>query len=263
MSGMNDYLANYFGTKTASAQTEEQQQEAQVEFFSKLAAENNIDLSQLSEGQIQELWDGVFKGASEEEKDEEKKEEAKKELEEKKAAAEKFAEAEYMGKIMAHSYVAELNKIAGHTGGTTTDMVRVPNAVENSRAGNNVPGQSAARNALNTIKNKVKENPRAAKALGIGAGVAALGGAAYAAHSRKKESSALDQLGAENAVKMAMAAGFDGDVAAERVGAVFTLGLGESEKIAASALHLSDAQAIEIRSLEFLEAAGYPVTWNS
>lgn len=131
---MDRLLAEYFGNtvKTASANDApvegdvEAEKTAQMELFCKLAAQNGIDLDTLSEDQISTLWNATFDGsektAGEDDKDDEKekesegeddkKDDAKKEHEEKKEAMAKMAEAEFLGKVMAHSLVAELREIS-------------------------------------------------------------------------------------------------------------------------------------------------------
>lgn len=71
--------------------------------------------------------------------------------------------------------------------------------------------------------------------------------------------SSLDSLAAQMAVEKAASAGWDTEEAARRVSAVLTLGPGESEKIA----HVPDVNsAIDVRSSELLEMAGYPIDWS-
>ena len=91
-------------------------------------------------------------------------------------------------------------------------------------------------------------------------GALAAGGTAAAIHHHNKNASAIDQLALDMAVEKVAEAGWDMDEAGDRLAAVVTLGLGESEKIA-SAPYGDVNTAVEIRSLEFLEAAGYPVEW--
>jgi len=88
-----------------------------------------------------------------------------------------------------------------------------------------------------------------------------VGGAAAAHHKLKKESSALDILAGELAVvKVAESGLYDPEEAGDRISAVLTLGAPESEKIAS----VQDVeQAKDLRALELLELAGYPVTWIS
>lgn len=135
---MDQFLAEYYGTdaavKTAAAVQEDVEKQASIELFMKLATAENIDLSTMKPEQVNELYDTWIKGASapattaadaapavektaeekekEKEEEEHKKEEAKKELEEKKAQSEKVAEADFLGRVMAHAYCQEMRKIA-------------------------------------------------------------------------------------------------------------------------------------------------------
>jgi hypothetical protein len=121
---MNEYLAQYYGTGQASAETETLSKEASVDLFIKTAAEQGIPLENLSEEQIQTLFgnwsEEMNKIAEEDDGDDDKKddakdskvEKAKEEHEEKKEAMAKMAEADFLGRVMAHAYVQELTKIA-------------------------------------------------------------------------------------------------------------------------------------------------------
>jgi len=114
MSGMNQFLSEYFGT--GAPDNDEIQKQAQVEMFLKLAEEEGIDIDQLSDAQVEELYASTF-GEEDggEEVDEDGLEvQAMAEWAQQKEAADKFAEAEFMGRTMAHAYVSELNKIAGN-----------------------------------------------------------------------------------------------------------------------------------------------------
>ena len=89
----------------------------------------------------------------------------------------------------------------------------------------------------------------------------ALGGGAGYAAGHSKQSSALDECAAELAVKTAAENGWDAEEAGERVASVITLGICTEENSKVAAAGDLDG-AVQIRSLEFLEAAGYPVTWG-
>lgn len=304
MSGMDQFLAEYYGTNAASEEVEKQ---AQVELFTKLAAENGIDISQLSDDQVNGLW-AEFQGelaktAGEDDKDEKKKvEEAAKEHEEKKAAAEKFAEADFLGRVMAHSYVNELKKIAGaetqarqaayeHANkpsprtqafqqppsARTQSFQKAPSARTQAYAAANAPGQRtrlmehagrhgggsltpAETGLLDKAKSLVKEHPYATAGLGLAAAGAAGAGIYAATRDKKKKASALDELAAEYALSKAASAGFDPEEAAERLGAILTLGVSDDNSKVAFAQDLNGA--VEVRSLELLEQAGYPVEWT-
>lgn len=271
-----------------SQSTEEQMKLAEAELFVNLAKEAGIDLNQLDNEQIEALWNEVFsKEAGDEEaaeESEEKKEEAKEETEEEKkeaaarehaikvAHAEEEARAHHLGQVMAHSYVAELDKIAAERaatdGGETKEASKLSDVAGKARSlagaaaakGKDVGGKAVAKGKELGGKgvNFAKAHPKSVG--GAAAGVAAAGaGGAYLA-SRKKQASGLtqiDELALSHAVKIASDAGLDPEVAEARVNAVATLGLEESSKLASTV----DAQ-VEIRALEYLEAAGYPVQWN-
>lgn len=277
---MNLNLAAMYGTPGS----EELQKVAEAELFAKLAAENNIDLNALSNDQIQELWSATFsKTAEEDEKEEAEKDDDKDEEEKKEAAARehsvKLAQAEdekrahYLGQVMAHSYVAELSKIAAAREAGEGEAELEKDATKL------LPAASGARSAFGRAATTLKQKARKAglavergarkagdfakehkgKAIAGGAALAA-GGAGFAAGraGKKKESSAIDELAQQRAVDLIQADGrFDTDEAALKVAAVAVLGLEESTKVASTA----DEQ-VEIRALEFLEAAGYPVEWS-
>lgn len=143
---MHQALAEFYGTngvKTAAEQPakEDLEKAAQYELFYKLAADNNVDLTKMNDEQINKLYAETFAKTAgemppqfaahmkgkEEHKDEKKdheevEERAKKEHEEKKAAAAKFAEADFMGRVIAHAMVQESQKIAAdlHKQATST-----------------------------------------------------------------------------------------------------------------------------------------------
>lgn len=304
---MNDWLAQMYGTTGAG---EETQKLANVDLFCKLAADNNIDLSQLSQDEIGNLYAQVFpeeamKLAEEEEKkDEEEEEKKKKELaaehvEEKKAFQEKFAEADLMGRVMAHSFNQELalikeaveaqtppkgwkpqsaeelakgraarqkkmkNPHAGWASDKRTPTYHTPGtAIDKSHMGTVDKGKSLLRRAGKAISGL----PTGAKAGLIAGGAAAAGLAGAGIHKalsgeKKKAAAAqaFEELAAHQAIKIASAAGYDDDEAYTRVNAVYVLGLDESEKTAA---FMDADDAIHVRGLEYLEAAGYPVDWS-
>lgn len=254
-------------TQPASGESLEKQAEAVL--FCKLAAQNGFDLNKMTDEEVETLYNYTFdKQASEgeeaekdeEKEDEEKKEAAAREHQQKLAAARDVQHADELGRRMAHSYVDELNKIGSALQDKTATPALPAAGLKGAggRAATSI-GQAARKIRLAAERGGGKAVDFAKKnkgAIGAGAGGAAAGGAAGYVAGKKKESSALDQLALEEAVKIAEASGFDGDEAAERVVAVHTLGLNESTKVA------SDLNGqVELRALEFLEAAGYPVEW--
>ena len=255
--GMNSLLGDVFGTKTASAHTEEDlEKQANLQFFGELCQAEGIDLSQLNDTQAAELFKVAmsFKEAAEEEaekeekkeeggkappfgkkhedgesKAEEAKEEAKKEAAvaewtEKRAAAVKVAEAEATGRIMAHAMVDELNKIAAAMNGKQEPAAE-PTSVEKA---------ASIINAFNQMKTASGAAPTSA-------------------------TPNFDELAALHAVEMLKAAEYDPEVAFNRINAVFTLGLQESEKIASVS---TAEEALAVRAYEFCEAAGFEVDWS-
>lgn len=122
---MDEQLAQIYGTGQPVAYDQEDlQKTAAAELLVKLAAEQGVDLNQFSDKEIGEMITTLYKNAQEEgaappfagketpaeEKAEEKKEEKKEEEKEKEAQA-KFAEADFLGRVMAHAMVQELNSI--------------------------------------------------------------------------------------------------------------------------------------------------------
>jgi hypothetical protein len=241
MTGMDQFLSQHYGTAAPVIEptAEDVEKVAQAEFFLKLAAKHGVDVNSLDNEQLQSLWDKVFNKTAEEEpkppeaaeekpaeeKPEEKpaekpekpekseeekaKKKAKKELKKAQKGQAKVAEAEQMGRIMAHKYVDELSKIA------------------------QANAQATQAPAAEAVTEKTAEAPAM--------------------------ESAIDSLAAKMAVEKAASGGWNAEEAAQRITAVLTLGPGESEKIA----HASDVNgAVDIRSSELLEMAGYPIDWR-
>ena len=286
---INAFLAEHYGTgKTAGAQPSQDdfEKQASVELFCKLASDQGIDLNSLTDEQVQGLYDGWLNKEAEEEeekKEEEKKvEKAKEEHEEKKESAAKFAEADFLGRVMAHSFAQESEKIAWSAKELGTRVVEGAKGLGKSWLshvkGENVEAakqlhrgqlerlyEAGGRHtkgtpATETGKMLLKE--RAKRVAAIGAPVAAVGaaGAAGVHHATKKESSALDELAFGRAAELAYAGGFDPDEAQSKIAAAFTLDLIEDSMKVASASDLGTA--VDIRALELLERVGYPITWN-
>lgn len=205
-------LINAHFAKTA-ASNEEAEKLAEVELFTKLAADNGIDLDQLSQDQVNDLW-YAFKTAGDEEKEKEEKEEkkdddkddkkekAKAEFAEKKEASMKIAESDELGRLMARSFMDEVQKLASGQAPTQPKVASAPTPVTSAPA--------------------------------------------------------IDQLAAEMACEKAASAGYDADEAAQRVIAVLTLGAPDSMKVASAA---TLEAAVDVRALELLELAGYPVQY--
>lgn len=254
---MDQFLAEFYGTnKEASAPQEDLEKQATVDLFLKLAGEQNIDLKGMSDVQVQQLYNSFVekvaagtpaapapaagtKTAAEheehEKKEHEKKlEEAKKEHEEKHAMAKKAAEADQMGRIMAHAYVQELRKIAAETkaGG------ELPPALAAHMHGKEEHPEHKPEEHEHG-KDKEKEEKE---------------------HEEHKKASALDDLSMQHALALAKEAGFDVKECEQKIAAVRILNLAPQTTKTASAPNVQEA--IGIRALELLEAAKYPVLWK-
>lgn len=276
---MNEFLAQFYGTNAASDTTEkvasaaeQAAEEEKIATFAKIAKDNGIDISQYSDEQIEQLYQSTFAETPEKtagelppqfaKKDDgdkgEKKKDEKKEEEEKKASAEaaekaafekQASEADFMGRVMAHAYVNEMRKIA-------------------SAAEENAAKTASVRDRLLKLAEK-EEKPEEKKEEAKG-GDKDKGDKPLPPWMKDKAASAnLDNQAVEQAValvqeynKTASANGaevIDVKVAAERLAAVHTLGLHDSEKVASVQ---NAEQASYVRALEYLEAAGYPVNWE-
>lgn len=250
---MDAFLAEHYGNnKTAAAASQEDlQKQASVELFMKLAADQNIDLNALTEDQVNQMYTNwVQKTAAPEEKHEEKKEDlkekAKEEHEEKKAQAEKIAEADFLGRIIAHSCVAEMRKIAEATGGAAAAgaVAALPKVAAAAKTAE-IP--EAFKKHMEGKKEEGKEEKKDEKK------------DEHKEH-HGKEASAIDRLALDHAVALAKEAKLDPEVAGQKCAAVLILGQQPDDTKIAAAGNL-DA-AIHIRALELLEKAGYEVSYN-
>jgi hypothetical protein len=253
---MNPTLAAMYNTHNyGSAVHQEQVKIAHLELFAKSAAALNIDLGSLDQASREALY-GEFRnklaeeggeppealeaegeeeeaaGEAEKEEGEEKVEKA--EEEEKKEAQAQFAamkdwqskvaEADFLGRQMAHAFTDERNKIAAATkvGGRT---------------------KRASEEEIKKDEEEIKKDEEEIKK-----------------DEEKKEAAAFDLQAARLAVKTASAGGWNEQQAAQRLEALFTLGLLPAMSKTASAT--TYPQALNIRALELLEAASYPIDWS-
>jgi hypothetical protein len=271
-------LAAMYGTPGGEEYAEDFEKTAEADLFVKLAAENGIDLNQLDDEQISELWDYTFAKEAQEKKDEDDEDEE----EEKKSAAElefleqqefqeKVAEMDYLGRLMAHAYVQELGNIGDSMekeAGKAKELAGKAWGAVKGAPGKAWGGAKKGGKAIDVRAQRLGEWMTRGKATkpwqkrlagygAPGAAAAAAGGGGYAA--MRKKSSAIDELAMDRAVEKAAESGWDPEEAAHLVGALGTLGgIEESEKLAFAD---NTDEAIEIRASEYLEAAGYPVEW--
>lgn len=237
------YNTNGFGDRVRQEQTKI----AHLDLFAKSAAANGIDLSQLDANTRQALYQEFSmklaeespealeeEGKKEEHEGEEEKEEGEKKVEkaeeeEKEAAAQfqamqqwqqKVAEADYLGRVMAHSFTDERTKIASQT----------------KRA------EEEEKKDEEEHKDEEEKKEDEEK------------------HEAPKEASAFDRQAARHAEKIAQAAGLNVKTASKKIAAVLMLGAPPTTK---TAMALNDyGTALNVRALELLEAAKYPVDWN-
>lgn len=210
--------------------------------------------------------------------------EARKEHEEKKAAAESFNQATYFGKTAAHAYVAEMKEIIGAGGldfmkeagfkDKAKEMAgKAVSAVGNATGASQLSEAARLHKKLGPGGRGVAESTRhlyeegrnsnlrqgATRAAATAAATGAAGAGIHHATKEKKSSvSSFEMEAAELALAKIAEANFDQEEAVNRLNAVLTLGMGESEKVASLDTF---EDAIERRALEYAQAAGYPVEW--
>ena len=295
--GMNPTLAAMYNTHGAGeALAEETTKIAHLELFAKAAMAQGINLADLDDGARGALYNEFtsklaeegaappFPPKAEEDDEDDEDEEEDKEEEKKEAAArqeyaamsewtEKNAQADFLGRRMAHAFWDEYSEISKTAAGTPSSNITLaaPKAKKQGvgeglkAMGKDFGGQASG--AAKRLGGAIKAHPGKAALIGGGA-LAAGGAAAYGAKKLKgkkdddgeKDASAFDYQAANEGLKIASAAGWDTTEVAARLNAALTLGLGESEKVAQAKGSFEDAVAI--RGLEILEQVGYPVDWT-
>lgn len=310
---MNPYLAAMYNTHGyGDAVAEEQTKVAHLDTFCKAAAAEGIDLSQLAPEQREALYNEFTTKLAEEEEGEEegggpptppKKEEddEEEESEDKEAAAraeyaaqqewqQKVAEADFLGRQMAHAFVQERDSIEKQAGKAGDYVRKLKGAVEETAGhlhrakGSRKQLRAAKKSGLGEVlggryKSEAKEHmskamqsakPLAAPAAvvgGVGA-TGAAGAAGYAAGRKgkkddgEKTSSAFDEQAYGRAFEIAKEAGYDENEAVERLNALYTL-VGSPEQTKTASADAPFDTALSVRGLELLEHAGYPVDWDA
>jgi hypothetical protein len=257
---MNQFLAEMYGTREtigAPAQSDDTEKLAEAQLLDDALRSEGIDVDTLSPEAILKVAQSLFpegalvKAAAEEghEEDEteakEKEEEAAKDKEgEGETTEEKTAQADFLGRVMAHAFVQEqdainkeaaLKDIAGKAkeygvkawGATKGGAGKAWGAAkkggealkekgkamkESYREGSTAAPMLAIKGGkLRGLKQVAKEHPKTIG--GAAAGLAAAsGGAGYLAH-KKKEGSALDKLAEQRALEILAENGYgqDGD----------------------------------------------------
>ncbi len=245
-------LYNTPGREVAEVEAStELNKQAAMELFVKAASENNIDLATLNDEQIGQLWEQAWgtkiaelppqfaahmagkKGDKDGDEHEhgkgekkEEKHEEKKDDKEKKAAAEL---AELQDERTKLAFADKMGRTMAHAFINELEQIKTAQA----KAG----GEKTAAAAP------------AAEATSASTPVAI------------KLASAFDQLAVDRAVKIATEAKIDAGEVSRKLAARAELGFAASTKVA-SAPQGNLPAALEIRALEMLEQAGYPVTWS-
>ena len=122
MSGMNQFLGEAYGTAASQEPSDQEKVAAAYEFLDKLASKDGIDISNLSDADVEKVATFYFQKLAEEEEEEEEKKEKKEEKEDKGAVPPQFTdpekqamaemgEADFLGRQMAHAFVQELDTI--------------------------------------------------------------------------------------------------------------------------------------------------------
>lgn len=287
---MDEKIAGIYGTGKPEAE-QDLQKVAAAELIVKLAEREGIDFDKLSDDQITEMVNELFKTAEEappfppkkdketkgeessgESSPDESKDESKEAsvTEAEKEAKAKFAEADFLGRVMAHSMVQEMGLIQKEAGrmGNLANFVRDKAKAVGAAAakGGKAVGSAAAKAGKATGEAASKAGKAvagAAKKPGVAAGAAGaagLGGGFLAGRAGKNKEgsaspSALETLVDQRAYEILKVAGLvdaEGNVLPPQVEQP------EQEEKQASALDVE----IERMALQKLESLGYPVVWN-
>ena len=263
---MDQWLAQVYGTGTEQLGAEDLEKIAQAQMLEKLAADEGVSLEGLSEEDLETLSEQILQGqggvAQPQVNPEEQQQMAVKE------AQAKFEEADFLGRVMAHSYTNELEKIA--TEGGKGRFTRAHEAVERGgrhatdRAGKAgafvgrhagkagkavghgaaVAGKAVGRAAAHAGRFALKHRGKGA----IGAAVVGAGVGAH--HAMKKQASAFDTLAEQRALEILAENGIDpsqdgGDQETSQ------------EEIVKQAMNEQFNSALEQRAYEMLQENGY------
>ncbi len=242
---MDPRLAEIYGTNEEATDVEKT---AAAELAEKLASEGSMDIDGMADEDIEALAQEVLSADSNEENTEESEETQEEETE----TTDKVAEADYLGRVMAHAYVQELKGIDKEAakGGNVMAKLKAMGASA-KKSGKKLFAKG--KKGLAAGKAKAMEAGKSAKKYGkkhgkAMAGAGALGLAAGVAAGRKsKEASALDTLAAQRAREILAENGVELNEEAE---------VETEEKQAATKFDVL-AAAVEARAQELLVAEGY------
>jgi hypothetical protein len=258
---MNKELAEMYGNETESVE-----KLAAAELAEKLSDEGGLDLTGLTEEQLEELAKSVMSSGEEKvaEEDAEEVEEEAEETEEAETPAEetaeepektaeadeltdedkqKLAEADYLGRVMAHAFVAEKRDIEKSAAAKEKTAGKVSDALKNLAG-----------------KAKGVASKKGAQVGAAGAGGAAAGFAAGRLSKKEKKGSGtpnLDALADARVKEILEANGIKEEPVAEPETPV------EAEKTAEPSpeeKQMALANAVEARAVEKLKSLGYEIS---
>lgn len=289
---MNSWLAQVYGTNGATSGGDDLEKVAQSMLLQKMAEAEGVDISGLNQDQLGALAAEVFPGEGEEggevveeqpgvgaapaKQAGEPASETGEEVQETeevqdlaKEAQAKFEEADFLGRVMAHSFNNEMDKIASARGEGQVKTAGAVGAALNKLRGGASSAASAAKSHAGRAAGAVKEHAgRAANFakshkghIGAAAGGAAAGGAAgYAAGHSKEASILIEKLATIKAAEILEANGIDPTTGQPLPGSEAATapaqGAAAGGQQAASPEQQVD-QAVNERAVEILKEAGY------
>lgn len=284
---MDEQLAAIYGTgQTEAYDDEDLQKTAAAEMLVKLAEEEGVSLDEFSDEEIAGMINDLYQEGGEQQVSEEPAEE------------EKVAEADFLGRVMAHSMVQELNEIEKEAG-AKWDAVKggaskawgavkgvAGKAVEQAKglhegavgAKQALTGKSYGRKLTPEVRKKLRGEAWEAAKPGlktVGAGAALLGagetGRRIGRGAKKKEAEVdFDKIAEQRALEMLAEAGYQVEDQGEQEKFAEAVEARAYEMLKEAGYPVEEqtseeekvAEAIDIRALQMLEEAGYPVEWN-
>lgn len=266
---MDEFLAELYGTRetigAGESDTSDLDKLAEAQILDNMFEAEGINVEELPDEAIlkmahqlfgdnsalvKEAMEGAEKEEEETEEEETPEEEAKEEKEEAKEASEesfseKLAQADQLGRVMAHAFVQEQSEIEKQAAAGAAGKFLQAGLKKGKKllqTGKKV-GEKAGKKALKAGKKAGKKyGPAAGAGAGVGLGVGGLAG--YLA-GKDKKGSALDMLAEERALEMLKEAGID---------------IAEQQQPEVSSREEMLKAAVDARALEMLVEAGYVET---
>jgi len=272
---MNEFLAGYYGTDAnGGSDADDLEKMAQLTLLVKEAEENDIDISSLSDEEAMQLAEELYGDDGSDAGEQTGEEDLEKE------AQAKFEEADFLGRVMAHSMWQELDNIqkeaagvgeavraaaskvrgatTGRIGEAVTKRLRKGGLGETAKKVVHAVG-GGFRKGSRTGKTYAAGSKRLAGAAEIGttaAGAGALGYGGYrgvkALRGKNKEGSALNSLVEQRAIEHLAAAGY-----VDQQGNVYA-----PADVEKTASNNDFNMMVDKAALELLEQNGYPVQWR-